>query len=102
MASLISEWSRGRASPCRGIACQAVPKDLRIGCLTSEINAGPQEPWVGRLDEIAIFNHALCAEQVRQLYTGAPAGAVPPAAKTRTGQTRSRIPAEEKGGVDKQ
>jgi hypothetical protein len=26
--------------------------------------------WNGRLDELAIFNHALTAEQVRQLYVG--------------------------------
>ena len=30
----------------------------------------PYHFWYGRLDEIAVFNHALTAEQVGQLYTG--------------------------------
>ena len=64
------------AGPCLGVAVRQNPKGLGIGCLTEEVGAELAQaapgPWNGCLDEIAIFNHALGAEQVRQLYTGSP------------------------------
>ena len=65
------------ASPCGRLAHEPTPKGLGIGCETDESSDGPlpQGPclWYGRLDEIAIFQHALTVEQVRQLYSGSAA-----------------------------
>jgi len=59
-------------SPCRGIARQSLPECLSIGCVMDKDGTRPRPGsafvWNGRLDEIAVFNHALTAEQVRQLY----------------------------------
>ena len=62
------------AAPCRGIARQPLPECLSIGCAMNKDGTRPRPEnayvWNGRLDEIAVFNHALSAEQVRQLYAG--------------------------------
>lgn len=62
------------AVPCRGIDRQPLPECLGIGCTMDKNGVGPRPEsafqWDGRIDEIAIFNHALSAEQVYQLYTG--------------------------------
>ena len=59
-------------SPCRGIAHQSLPECLSIGCVMDKDGTRPRPGsafvWNGRLDEIAVFNHALTVEQVRQLY----------------------------------
>ena len=47
---------------------------LGIGCWMNrtgtDVDAKDPCYWQGRIDELAIFNEALSAEQVRQLYTG--------------------------------
>jgi hypothetical protein len=64
------------AKPCRRIARQPVPTDLGIGCTTDMVGSGSQagkyksHTWIGHVDELAIFNHALTAEQVLELFTG--------------------------------
>ena len=53
-------------------------KALAIGTKLNLSGAAPEERdynmWDGRLDELAIFNHSLSAEQVRQLYELANSG----------------------------
>ena len=62
------------AVPYRGIARPPLLACLSIGCAMDKEGARPRPEnafvWNGRLDEIAVFNHALSAEQVRLLYTG--------------------------------
>ena len=57
-----------------GISREPLPNGLGIGLQTDPSGAKPHTPpwgfWDGRLDEIAIFNHALSAEQIRQLCVG--------------------------------
>ena len=68
------------ASPCRGISRRQLPDALGIGLQTDQSGIRPltlAQCWDGRLDEIAIFNHALSAEQIRQLCAG-PAATVQP------------------------
>jgi hypothetical protein len=71
------------ATPYVGIASAPLPKCLGIGCQMDVDGTGPRHgdsfAWNGRLDEIAVFNHALSLEQVRRLY-----GAASAAAKKRT------------------
>jgi hypothetical protein len=62
------------AVPCEGPDPESLLKGLFIGGNRNEVGTGPHSVrpgfWNGRLDELAIFNHALTAEQVRQLYVG--------------------------------
>jgi hypothetical protein len=78
--------------PCRGVARQPSPRNLGIGCQTNSDAVGlapkPFSVWSGRLDEIAVFNHAIRAEQVRQLYTGTNRAAKPCA--TASAEARKR------------
>ena len=59
-------------TPYHGIASKPVRDCLSIGCGIDDSGTRPRLenafPWNGRLDELAVFNHALIAEQVRQLY----------------------------------
>jgi hypothetical protein len=59
--------------PYHGIAQQQWPRCLSVGCAMNEEGTAVREGWPcrwnGQLDEIAIFNHALSPEQVRQLST---------------------------------
>ena len=68
-------------TPCPGmIAQQPALKVLGIGCQTDDTGTKPYPPssvWNGRLDEIAIFNHVLNADQVWQLYAGSPTAVRP-------------------------
>ena len=61
-------------TPCVGPDPQPSRKVLSIGCNANESADGTRSDYPGvlngRLDEIAIFNHTLSAEQVRQLYVG--------------------------------
>jgi len=61
------------AAPCGGIPRPLLPECLSIGCEMDKNGTRPRPSnafvWNGRLDEIAVFNHALTAEQVRQLYS---------------------------------
>ena len=58
----------------QGITQPLSPKCLSVGCSMRKdgVDVRPEQPclWNGRLDEIAIFNHALSVEQVRQLCAG--------------------------------
>jgi hypothetical protein len=62
------------ASPYHGIARSPMPECLSVGCQMDLAGKNPRPEsaleWNGLLDEIAIFNHAISAEQVRQLHTG--------------------------------
>ena len=87
------------AAPYQGISRQSypkVPKALGIGCRASEADvlATPPGYWDGRLDEIAIFNHALTAGQVWQLYTGSASAVRPSLVKSAAemNQAADRIP----------
>ena len=67
------------AAPCDGVYRVPIIKHLAIGC---QINSPPSAPplgcfWHGRIDELAIFHHALSAEQIRQLFEGREKGASP-------------------------
>jgi len=67
------------ATPYRGIARPPLPECLSIGCQMHKDGTRPRSEnafvWNGRIDEIAVFNHALSAEQVRRLSTGRAAAA---------------------------
>ena len=66
-------------APYHGIASQPARDCLSVGCGMNKDGTGPRPEnafvWNGRLDELAVFNHALSAEQVRQLYTAQAAAA---------------------------
>jgi hypothetical protein len=56
-----------------------VDKDIKVLSIGAKLNAAGTEPaptgnfWHGRIDELAIFNHALSHEQIRALFeAGAP------------------------------
>jgi hypothetical protein len=57
--------------PYQGMASGPVHPRLSIGCSSNEDGSGPRpgnaHQWNGRLDDIAVFHHALTPEQVRQL-----------------------------------
>jgi hypothetical protein len=57
---------------CEGIVHQPPTKELAIGCRMDDRGAVDRADksflfWDGRLDELAVFNHALSPEQVRRL-----------------------------------
>lgn len=55
-------------SPCAGILSSRPETCLGIGCLVNEGNTTSSGcGWQGRLDEVALFHHALTPEQVWQL-----------------------------------
>ena len=89
-------------TPYHGIARQPLSnKGLGVGCQTDEIGASPRPDmlsalWTGRLDEIAIFNHALTSEQVRQL-SAEPAVATRPFTQSPSSSIRNR--SEDRGFV---
>lgn len=62
------------STPYNGINSEQIPTGLGVGCQLDMTSEKPRSSgfgfWNGRLDEIAIFNHALSAEQVRQLCKG--------------------------------
>jgi hypothetical protein len=64
-------------APYNGISRPAFPQCLSIGCHMDKDAVAPRQGdgfvWDGQLDEIAIFNHAITGEQVRQLSAGQPA-----------------------------
>ena len=72
---------------CDGVLEVPPIKHLVIGGQDG-VRQGPPEVvkpvvcWQGLIDEVAIFYHALSAQQVRQLFDGPPAE--PPAAATPT------------------
>jgi hypothetical protein len=67
------------ATPYRGIARSPLLDHLSIGIQMNRNGTRPRPQrafvWNGRLDEVAVFNHALSAEQVYQLYAGQAAAA---------------------------
>ena len=70
--SIATAWRSTRF--LRDIARQPVRECLSVGCGMNRDGTGPRPDnnglvWNGRLDELAVFNYALSAEQVRQLYT---------------------------------
>jgi hypothetical protein len=54
-----------------GIAVPLLPKCLSIGCEMNLHGSAPRPEnafvWNGRIDELAVFNHALTVEQIRRL-----------------------------------
>ena len=70
------------SSPYRGIIHHPFSaKGLSIGCIldADHVKSDSERPgfWDGRIDELAVFQHALSAEQVWRLYGGS-ANAVRP------------------------
>ena len=62
------------SAPCSGVFARPNRAAMAIGCRINE----PSEPpfkyfWNGRIDELAVFNHALSADAIRRLacFTGA-------------------------------
>ena len=78
----------------RGFSRQDPVPGLGIGCWTNRTGTDvyAKDPcyWQGRIDELAIFNEALSAEQVRQLYTGPANTAGSSIGEVRSQQKRSR------------
>jgi hypothetical protein len=75
------------AARCDGVQRVSPVRDFTIGCGNVALKSDPPDMikphglWTGRIDELAVFNHALSAEQVRQLFAGAaakPAGSKEP------------------------
>ena len=64
------------AIPCLGVLPNPPMTSLGIGCKTNTAGTGLQEDpvqrayWQGRIDELAIFNQAFSAQEIRQLYLG--------------------------------
>ncbi|MCG2682067.1 MAG: LamG domain-containing protein [Planctomycetales bacterium] len=64
------------SGPCAGVLPQPPTAGLGIGCRTNEAGTDPLPDtpgafyWQGRIDEFAVFNQALSAETVEQLYLG--------------------------------
>ena len=73
MLRLYRNGAEVAAAPCRGAARQTPYKYLGIGTWLDESGGRSNCPayWDGRIDEVAIFNHPLTAEQVRQLSISA-------------------------------
>jgi hypothetical protein len=64
------------AQPCKGVRKAPPIKQFTIGCLNVAHASDPPHMvvphgcWVGRIDELAIFNHALSAAEIHQLFDG--------------------------------
>jgi hypothetical protein len=61
------------SKPCDGVCLTPPIKHLTIGCKnwSESPDAASIEPvqfWTGRIDELAIFNHALSSEEVWRLF----------------------------------
>ena len=78
--SVLHLYRNGRevaSMPCDGVCRVPAIRHLTIGCkdMRKSWDAPDLEPglfWPGYIDELAIFNHALSAAEVRQLFTGQP------------------------------
>ena len=57
------------SSPCVGVLLEP-PKYLTVGCKSEPADADTPSHWQGLIDELAIFDRALSAEQIRQLFLG--------------------------------
>ena len=63
-------------SPCEGICPLPPIKHLTIGCQSSVLPSDRPDRvkpvcfWKGRIDELAVFYHALSSEQIQQLFEG--------------------------------
>jgi hypothetical protein len=96
--------------PCAGVLHRPLVASLGIGCKTDSSGAAPPSPaagnfysvreffWLGQIDELAVFNRALTAEQVAQLYRGksSPSGTgktpAAPGGRTPAPPRRSEMP----------
>ena len=61
------------STPCDGVWVPPRIKRLTIGGMEYEADGptiGPCNFWMGKIDELAIFNHSLSAQQIQQLFTG--------------------------------
>ncbi len=56
--------------PCRGVLRDPPVKWLSIGCEEIAGIAGKVGFWQGKIDELAVFNHALSVGQIQQLFQG--------------------------------
>ena len=76
------------STPCDGVYAAGRIKHLTIGC--KGVNESWDDPavrpdffWPGCIDELAIFNRALSAGEIRQLFDGRPHDAMPAASEAR-------------------
>ena len=64
------------AMPCDGVKFPVAQRSLGIGVTINDANSGASTNlpsfWDGKLDEIAIFNKALTADQIKQLAAAPP------------------------------
>lgn len=58
------------STPCRGVHHSPPVQWLSIGCEEAAWTKEKLGFWQGRIDEIAIFNRALSADEIQQLYRG--------------------------------
>ena len=97
-----SRWPRCHTAGFR----PARPTALSIGCRVPDLGSGhePGNPglFCGRIDEVAVFNHPLTAEQVWQLYTGSATAVKPPTAKPVAGNNHGEITSREGKGRARQ
>ena len=93
------------ATPYRGIPRSARPKALGIGCQLPDLGPGREPGYMGlwpcKIDEVAVFNHPLTAEQMWQLYRGSASVQKPITAKPAARES-PKTSAEEKGGSGEQ
>ena len=76
MLRLYREGREVAAMKCSGLKYPTSIKSLGIGVRTDDTGEAPYEAnpyrWDGKLDEIAVFNDALTAEDVQKLANSAP------------------------------
>jgi len=64
------------SAACEGILREMLPPGLGIGCRTNtegteaQFNDMGRNFWIGRIDELAIFNKSLTPEQIEKLFHG--------------------------------
>ena len=59
------------STPCNGVCSSPSIKHLGIGCMCFQRSSVvPADFWPGRIDELAIFYHALSPGQMKQLWEG--------------------------------
>jgi hypothetical protein len=88
VAYLYRNGKQAASCPLNGMLSPAPIGKLGIGCRINAPSGNDAIPntygynyWHGRIDELAIFERALSAEQIQQLYLG---GAVPPETNNNT------------------
>jgi hypothetical protein len=85
--SVLHLYRNGRevaSAPCDGVYSAPAIQHMMIGCKDvreswAARNLQPGFSWLGRIDELATFNRALSADEIRQLFEGRSAKPAPAA-----------------------